>query len=221
MVLSVPIRVRAGAAVPNPRRIAAWSAALAAHLAVVLLLLLPRMPLPVDRPDVPPDPPIVWIEPVPVVVAALPAPAEPRPRQVARALAMTPELPVPVVEPTPLSLPAPEIEAAFEAPAGMAPAQSGRGPAGASQAIAIDTVTAPPYPGPALRRGLQGTVLLRVLIGVDGRPLAVHFERRSGHRELDRAAREHVLAHWRFHPALRNGRPVQASARVPIVFRLR
>ena len=43
---------------------------------------------------------------------------------------------------------------------------------------------------------------------------------RSGHRELDRSAREHVLAKWRFHPAQRQARAISAYALVPIDFRL-
>jgi protein TonB len=48
----------------------------------------------------------------------------------------------------------------------------------------------------------------------------VEIERSSGHRELDRTAREHVLAKWRFHPAQRQGRAISAYALVPIDFRL-
>ncbi|HEY5802919.1 MAG TPA: TonB family protein, partial [Lysobacter sp.] len=43
----------------------------------------------------------------------------------------------------------------------------------------------PPYPVDAIRRSLTGTVLLRVLVDVDGKPIDVRIERSSGHRVLD------------------------------------
>ena len=78
----------------------------------------------------------------------------------------------------------------------------------------------PPYPVMALREGLTGTVTLRVLVDVDGRPIDVQIERSSGHRLLDAAARKQVLAKWRFKPALENGRAVQAIGLIPIDFNL-
>ena len=79
---------------------------------------------------------------------------------------------------------------------------------------------APAYPRDALRDGVEGTVLLKVLVDVDGRPLDVQIERSSGNRSLDRAAREQVLQRWRFHPAMQDGRAVQAIGLVPVDFRL-
>jgi len=78
----------------------------------------------------------------------------------------------------------------------------------------------PPYPIAAIREGLTGSVTLRVLVDVDGRPIDVQIERSSGHRLLDAAARKQVLAKWRFKPALENGRAVQAIGLIPIDFNL-
>ena len=61
---------------------------------------------------------------------------------------------------------------------------------------------------------------LRILVDVDGRPLQVQVERSSGHRSLDREAVRHVQQRWRFEPATRDGRPVQAWGLVPIDFSL-
>ncbi|KAF1710362.1 energy transducer TonB [Pseudoxanthomonas kalamensis DSM 18571] len=80
--------------------------------------------------------------------------------------------------------------------------------------------TAPSYPAAEARRGIQGTVLLRVLVDVDGRPLQVNIERSSGNRNLDRSALQHVKASWLFQPAVRDGHPVQAWGLVPISFTL-
>ena len=44
----------------------------------------------------------------------------------------------------------------------------------------------------------------------------VDVQRSSGDRLLDNAAREQVLEHWRFRPAMKDGRAVQAIGLVPI-----
>lgn len=79
---------------------------------------------------------------------------------------------------------------------------------------------APTYPRDALRDGVEGTVLLKVLVDIDGRPLDVQIEHSSGNRSLDRAAREQVLQRWRFRPAIQDGRAEQAIGLVPVDFRL-
>lgn len=80
---------------------------------------------------------------------------------------------------------------------------------------------APDYPKRALQRRLTGTVMLQVLVGIDGRPLEVAIARSSGHRELDEAARAQVLKRWSFQPATRDGQTVQAIGMVPIEFALK
>lgn len=77
----------------------------------------------------------------------------------------------------------------------------------------------PEYPRLAVRRGYEGTVLLRVHILHDGRVEAVEIEEGSGHQILDRAARKAVRT-WRFTPARRGGRSVASWALVPITFKL-
>jgi protein TonB len=86
--------------------------------------------------------------------------------------------------------------------------------------IAFDTATPPAYPIQALRADIQGTVLLKVLVDAGGRPMQVVVARSSGSRLLDDAARAHVLAAWRFHPAIRDGHAVAAWALVPVQFNL-
>ncbi len=79
---------------------------------------------------------------------------------------------------------------------------------------------APTYPKRALQQRLTGTVLLQVLVGIDGRPLEVKVAQSSGHRELDEAARAQVLKRWSFQPATKDGQAVQAVGMVPIEFAL-
>lgn len=76
------------------------------------------------------------------------------------------------------------------------------------------------YPVAAIRQRMHGTVLLRVLVDEQGRPVEVAVVHGSGHALLDRSAREQVLAGWRFKPALIAGRPVRAWANVPVTFDL-
>lgn len=78
----------------------------------------------------------------------------------------------------------------------------------------------PAYPGVAIRKRLEGDVLLRVRVDAEGRVLAVEIERSSGHRDLDRAAERQIRERWRFQPAQREGRAVSSWVRVPISFRL-
>jgi protein TonB len=97
----------------------------------------------------------------------------------------------------------------------------GPGSEPAPMQLAYRAAPAPAYPRVALQRQWSGTVLLQVLVDVDGRPLDVSIARSSGHRELDEAARQQVLKRWSFQPATRDGAPVQAIGLVPVEFNLR
>ena len=77
----------------------------------------------------------------------------------------------------------------------------------------------PAYPPAALRAGDEGTVLLRVEVGADGKPTDVQVAGRSGSRELDRAA-ERAVRDWTFQPATRNGKAVASTVQVPVDFRV-
>jgi protein TonB len=96
-------------------------------------------------------------------------------------------------------------------------------PVGAPAAVQLEYLTAPPpkYPRMALQRQIEGTVMLQVLVGTDGRPLQVTISHTSGNRELDEAARNQILNRWSFRPAMKNGQAVQAIGLVPVAFNLR
>lgn len=79
---------------------------------------------------------------------------------------------------------------------------------------------APVYPREAMLDGIEGTVLLKVLVDVDGKPLSVEIERSSGNRRLDDAARRQVLRKWMFRPAIRDGQAIQVYGMVPVSFSL-
>ena len=77
-----------------------------------------------------------------------------------------------------------------------------------------------PYPSASQRMGETGTVVVRVVIGVDGRVLRATVARSSGFERLDAAALRQALAKWRFIPALKGGTAVEAEREVPVTFRL-
>jgi protein TonB len=204
-------------------RIAAGAGAIAINVAVFLLLLIPAgmpslvpqadhaitiVPI-IDRmkPPLPPVPP----EEVKVVKPAKPVTRAP----------VQPDLAPPVADPVVVdegSLPADEVvePAVGAAPDDIAPDSSPI----AGMRLQYADAPSPPYPRDALIAGLQGTVLLQVLVDVDGRPLQVDIRQSSGHRKLDEAARRFVLKHWTFQPATKNGQRVQAVGIVPIAFNL-
>lgn len=85
----------------------------------------------------------------------------------------------------------------------------------------IVSQTPPPYPESAVKNKQEGTVVLTVLVDTDGQPLKiVSISARDMAPDLIRAASDTVMQHWRFHPELKDGKPVQGYARVPISFRL-
>jgi len=77
----------------------------------------------------------------------------------------------------------------------------------------------PNYPVMARKLGLQGTVVVRVLIDPDGNPAEIRVEKSSGHLLLDESALDAVRA-WRFEPAREGNLSIAAWVDVPIRFRL-
>ena len=133
----------------------------------------------------------------------------------------TPRRKEPVPTPAPEMTPA-TTERATENPTTMAPEVA----AAASQEYSEPIYGAaylnnqpPAYPLTARRRGIEGTVLLRVEIHANGHCQQVRVKRTSGHAVLDRAALE-AVRQWRFVPARRGGHAVTATVDVPISFRL-
>ncbi len=80
-------------------------------------------------------------------------------------------------------------------------------------------LVAPLYPPRCLRRGIEGRVKVRVLVGEDGRPQEVTVHASSGDSLLDESAVE-AVRRWRFEAATRNGAPARAWGIVPVEFKL-
>ena len=79
------------------------------------------------------------------------------------------------------------------------------------------SITRPTCPREAHDKGIQGIVMVEILIDTEGRVARSRVIQSVP--ELDAAALAGVEA-WRFKPAIRGGTPVPTTARAPIVFRL-
>ena len=77
----------------------------------------------------------------------------------------------------------------------------------------------PPYPASEQRSGEEGTAVVRILIGADGRVQSVE-KVRATNDAFFRAAERHALRNWRFKPATVDGRPVEARKTFSLKFEL-
>jgi periplasmic protein TonB len=75
------------------------------------------------------------------------------------------------------------------------------------------------YPVMARKAGIEGTVVVRVLVSKEGRPLNVALEKSSGSSVLDNAAIDLAKA-YKFVPARRGQEPVEQSVSMPFVYKL-
>lgn len=78
----------------------------------------------------------------------------------------------------------------------------------------------PDYPELAKLAGLEGTMILRILVSSEGEVLKVLVIKPLGHDAGFEEAAIDVAWKWRFIPALQNDRPVAAWINVPVKFSL-
>ena len=205
-------------------RIAAIAAAIAVHAAALLMLLMPMAAPPLASPPRAKED-VRWypkeeIKPKPVeaeiVKRVTPKPVEPRP--VVKPVEDKQIVDVPIIvdqgSERAVDTAVPVVDGGD-----VGASSQGTGPL-PSATLEYVRATSPRYPINELRNGVQGTVILRVLVDIDGKPVDVSIETSSGNRNLDKEARQHVLKTWRFKPAMQNGQAVQAYGLVPIAFNL-
>jgi protein TonB len=210
----------ADAALPSPRidakRIAATSGAIAVHIAILMMLMMP----PEVKENLTQEDVIVpnWEKPKELV-----PPPPPPPTQQPQVLHQT-------RVPTPVAIPDPPVEAVDTTPSPIdlvAPPIRDTPPpntfdAGAMssefQQLAIANGPPPTYPKMAVTRGIEGTVVLRIHVDASGKPMEVSVEQSSGSRILDEAALRFVKAHWSFVPAQSGGQAIDAWGLVPIQY---
>lgn len=208
---------------PDPSRIAGISGTLVFNVLLLMLLLVPMSSPDMLRLPTQKAPDLFWIEPkakppIPPPVKAdvvKPKPVQQPQTRVQPDIVVPPVDPVIVDEGTLAADPLPDTTIVANATPTIEPS----GPV-AGVRLEYSDAPAPTYPREQLLAGIEGTVLLQVLVDVDGRPLEVTIHRSSGDRDLDAAARRQVLRKWTFRPAMKDGRAVQAIGIVPIDFNL-
>ena len=199
----------------------------------------PVAPRPTALPRLVEAPKPVSPAPEPVATPPTPAPPSPVPLPAAppvAALAPTPPAPAPA-----MAAPAPATREPFTIAATEAPGRAGElrataerpepPPASVAKAAPDEGLTRmatpsggyqvrPSYPATARRLGIEGTSMLRVYVGADGRVTDVQVDQSAGHPDLDRAATE-AVRRWRFEPARRGNEPVGMWVRLPVQFVLK
>jgi protein TonB len=208
----------------NWRRISALSGSFAAHVAIVILLLIP--PVALELKHIVAQPEVTHGRILPDVTETKPAPPLPVPVQRQKIVITHPKptitMEAPTRAPVDASSNAPVAGQVSDSgdhaapPSGSGLADIGGGES-APQALGYGKTTQIPYPIIALRNHEQGTVMLRVLVGIDGRPQQIEIDRSSGSHALDVAARD-AVRHWIFKPGTRGGVAYAAWALVPVAF---
>jgi len=77
----------------------------------------------------------------------------------------------------------------------------------------------PQYPVNALEKGLEGTVLLSVYVGLTGQPQQVQVKSSSGLAEFDQSAIS-AVSQWKFNPASQAGAALSSWFEIPVSFKL-
>ena len=88
-----------------------------------------------------------------------------------------------------------------------------------AQLVTPATDLRPPYPQTKLLAGEEAALKLRLTIDESGRVVAVDSVGRADPVFLS-AARRHLLSHWRYKPAMKDGRPVATSIVISLRFEL-
>jgi TonB family protein len=90
---------------------------------------------------------------------------------------------------------------------------------GEVQAAKILSKVTPAYPAVAKAAGIQGTVILHAIIGMDGKPLSLRIINDQVDPELARAALE-AVSQWHYQPTLLNGHPIEVDTTINVNFSL-
>ena len=76
----------------------------------------------------------------------------------------------------------------------------------------------PPYPSRSRDLGEEGTVIIVILVGTDGKVKEAELSQSSGYSLLDGSALATIKEKWQFKPGTRNGKPIESRVQVPIKF---
>jgi protein TonB len=181
-----------------------------------------------------PTPPAPQPKPQPQTKSVSPAVPQPLPTPVPTPLPTvskqaeaSPNTPVmaPVMTPVMTPVVAPVVATANSAPATpSAPAAASSASKPATPSLVLPSTDAdylnnppPAYPRLSKRMGEQGTVIVRVFIGLQGTAEQAEIRTSSGYDRLDKAALE-TVQRWRYVPGKRHGNPEAMWFTVPVRF---
>lgn len=202
----------------SPPRIGGIAAALAIHVAALMLLMAPMTyapPLPETE-----DPIIINWDPIKPIEPVTPPPPQPAQPQKPEVVPLTnTQVIIPPVTPPVIVENGGVNDEQYVPPIGdeIGPTIS---PPSGPISLSTEYAPSPRYPALSLRNGEEGTVLLLVKVDATGKPIDVELKKSSGYRELDKNAMKHVLATWRFHPAMHQGIAIPAMALVPVNYKI-
>ena len=134
------------------------------------------------------------------------------PKLVQPAPADTPTVPPPVIDIAPTTAPPITTTTAVINPQPVADS---------AVAGVTSTHTTPPYPDQARALGEQGSVTLHLMISPAGDVTAATVTQTSGFADLDQAAVNWVVAHWKYKPAIQNGLAIASATDAIVKFDLK
>lgn len=155
------------------------------------------------KPDIPPPPPPKNLPPPPSYVPPVEVQVSTPPP--ANALAAVSNKPQPEAPPS--------VQPVVTAPSAPAPVVR------TAAVISAASCEKPDYPSASRRLEEEGTVMLKFLVGVDGKIKESAVEKTSGFKRLDEAARQ-GLAKCQFKPGTENGHPVEGWANIKYTWKL-
>lgn len=212
-------RPRVGARQSSPN---AMLLVICAHLIVIAVVLRTKMTMP----------PRSLNRPTTIIPVPLPKPPSPRPVTNARPEFQTPfnrtrQLAVRFPDATPTQMPV-DVGTGDVGPVAVGgvaipdlpplPPQSLPASSAAELLTPLSDLK-PPYPEAKLLTGEEATLTLRLSIDEHGRVIAIDPVGRADPVFLA-AARTHVLAHWRYKPAMKDGRAVASTTVITLRFEL-
>jgi len=174
------------------------------------------------------SPHLEWLKPTPPYIYVLakppmPSPVAPRPPEpVDYGLPNVPEPPLPIPDFKDPRNPPIETRATPEPTTGSGtgvPGPDVQGPSLRMRDSRLAALIDACYPSASRRLEEEGRVVIHVRVDASGRVAAWNIVERSGFARLDAAA-DCVVRRLEFNPGRRDGAAVEASALLPIVFRL-
>ena len=78
----------------------------------------------------------------------------------------------------------------------------------------------PQYPSALLKKGIGGKAVITCVVDAKGNIMSTKVKQSSGQPELDKAALQ-AVSRWKFKPARRDGKPIQATCNIPFTFEVK